>query len=589
MPRSAAPGVSADPGFDYYEIAVRQFEQQILPPGLPATMVWGYGSIHHPNSFAYPAPTIEARWQRPVRVKWVNDLRDPVTGRFRPHLFAVDPTLHWANPAGGNDGRDSRPSFNDTPTAYRGPVPIVTHLHGGHSSEESDGYPEAWYLPAAEDIPKGYATEGKHYAAFNQAFAANKGVAWEAGSAVYEYGNEQRAAALWYHDHALGITRLSMYAGLAGFYLLRGGPDDLTPGVLAGPAPAADDRAGIRYREIPLLIQDRSFNADGSLFYPADRAYFDDFAGPYIPHSDIPPIWNPEFFGDAIVVNGRTWPYLEVEPRRYRLRLLNGCNARVLILQFSDARRWWQIGSDGGFLPRPLALSQLRIAPGERIDAIVDFAGLAPGARLSLRNLGPDEPYGGGVPGKAFKSADPQSTGQVMQFRIVALEGTDHTTPPQRLHLPAIPTMPPPQRSRELALVEEESARLPNVGPRVGMLGTVRQKRSVGLMWSDPDSETPEEGTTELWELHNTTDDAHPIHLHQVQFEIVGRQGFHGRPRGPEPADAGRKDTVVAYPGAITRIKAHFGRPGRYVWHCHILEHEDNEMMRPLVVMPKRS
>src|SRR4030095_3796229 len=180
------------------------------------------------------------------------------------------------------------------------------------------------------------------------------------------------------------------------------------------------------YYEIPLAIQDRSFSEDGSLFYPDSREFFDGYAGPFIPETDVPPIWNPEFFGNTMVVNGRTWPFLEVEQRRYRFRCLNGCNSRFLILQFSDPRvRVWQIGADGGFLPAPVDINDvnngmLLMAPAERADVIVDFTNAPGGARIILRTLGPDEPFGGGVPGDDFAPSDPNTTGQVMQFRVVA-------------------------------------------------------------------------------------------------------------------------------------------------------------------------
>ncbi len=420
MPRTAVRGLPRRN--DYYEIAVRQFDQQILPPGLPRTTVWSYGSANHPETFNYPAFTIEAAWQKPVRVKWINDLKNPATGEFLPHLLPVDPTLHWANPPGGTTGRDMRPEFAETPGPYLGPVPIVTHLHGGERTpQESDGFAEAWYLPAASNIPEGFATAGTYYDAFRE--SSPLGEAWEPGASVFEYPNEQRASTLWYHDHTLGMTRVNVYAGPAGFYLLRGGPDD-RPGVLPGPAPALGDRPGTPYYEIPIAIQDRTFGDDGSLFYPNSRRLFDGFAGPYIPGSDISPIWNPEFFGDAMVVNGRTWPFLEVEQRRYRFRFLNGCNARFLILRLSNGLPFWQIGSEGGFLPVPVELEQLLLAPAERADVIVDFARVPVGTEVVLLNLGPDEPFGGGVPGEDFPAANPDTTGQVMQLRVVAPEGS---------------------------------------------------------------------------------------------------------------------------------------------------------------------
>jgi len=576
---------------DRYAIAVRQFRQQILPPGLPATTVWSYGSAPHRGSFHYPAFTIEARVDRPVRVKWSNDLVDR-NGRYLPHLLPVDPTLHWANPPGGIHGRDSRPRFTRTPGPYRGPVPIVTHLHGSHSTEESDGFAEAWYLPHASNIPVGYARVGSFYEEFRAKFQDRWHQGWPPGTAVFQYQNDQQATTMWFHDHTLGMTRANVYAGPAGFYLLRGGPDDLPKGVLPGPAPRLGDPPGTRYHEIPLAIQDRSFNRDGSLFYPASRRFFDDFAGPYIPRSDISPIFNPEFFGNTMVVNGRTWPQLAVEPRRYRLRFLNGCNSRFLLLKLVTnplARRparaavpFWQIGSDGGFLPAPVQLDQLLMGLAERADVIVDFTGMPVGTELYLVNEGPDEPFGGGEPEEEFEAADPATTGQVMKLTVVPLASHDTSVPPDHLRLPAFRPLPPATKRRRVSLNEEDSAVLEGVGPRAALLGTLDARgRPVHLGWDDPITEHPALGATEIWELHNFTADAHPIHIHEVQFQVVDRQPFEGAIRPPERWETGDKDTVIAYPGEITRIKATFDLAGLYVWHCHIVEHEDNEMMRP--------
>jgi len=587
MPRTGKITVRGGKNIDYYEIAVRQFQQQILPPSLPPTTVWSYGSANHPGTFNYPAFTIESKWNKPARVKWINDLKDPVTGDYLPHILPVDPTLHWANPPGGNAGRDMRPVFETTPGRYDGPVPIVTHLHGGHTSQESDGYTEAWYLPAAGNLPAGYATEGTWYDSFKGQFQAQQGVTWEPGSAVFQYANDQRATTMWYHDHALGMTRLNVYAGPAGFYLLRGGPGDAVYGTLPGPAPALGDPPGMKYYEIPIVVQDRAFNADGSLFYPDSREFFDGFAGPYIPESDISPIWNPEFFGNTMVVNGRTWPYLEVEPRRYRFRLLNGCNARFLILKFSDpALSFWQIGSDGGFLPAPVQMSQLLMSPAERMDVIVDFSVLPPGAEVILQNLAPDEPYGGGEPPGDFDSADPATTGQVMQFRVVPPTGVDLSTPPNLLGLPALAPLGPVSNTRQVSLNEADSEVLDDVGPREALLGTLSAGVSRPLEWKDAITENPALGATEIWEIHNFTADAHPIHIHEVQFQILDRQPFGGTARPPETNETGLKDTVISYPGEITRVKVTFDLPGLYVWHCHIVEHEDNEMMRPMFIGP---
>lgn len=204
-------------------------------------------------------------------MKWINDLVD-TAGNYLPYLLPIDQTLHWANPPGGIADRDM---MGMNPLPYTGPVPIITHVHGAHTTEDSDGFPEAWYLPAANNIPAGYATVGSYYDQF-KAEAALDGRIWQTGSALFKYPNDQRATTLWYHDHTLGMTRANVYAGPAGFYLIRGGTDDLAPGVLPGPAPKVGDVAGTKYYEIPIAIQDRSFNADGSLFYPGDRAFSKD-------------------------------------------------------------------------------------------------------------------------------------------------------------------------------------------------------------------------------------------------------------------------------------------------------------------------
>jgi bilirubin oxidase len=587
MPISAING-----GLDYYEIAVRQFQQQILPTGLPMTTVWSYGSINHSGTFNYPAFTIEAKFNIPVRVKWINGLVDS-SGKFLSHLLPVDPTLHWANPPGGINGRDTHPTFTSTPGPYLGPVPIVTHLHGGHTTEESDGYAEAWYLPTANNIEAGFATEGSFYEIFKKEFEDKHGVTWVPGSAIFQYTNDQRASTLWFHDHTLGMTRSNVYAGPAGFYLIRGGPDDLPQGVLPGPAPALGDPPGTKYYEIPIAIQDRSFNADGSLFYPPSREFFDGFTGPYIPGSDIAPIFNPEFFGNTIVVNGRTWPKLEVEPRRYRFRFLNGCNSRFLILKMvinPTAKRpetpvlpFWQIGSEGGFLPKPVILRELLIGLAERADVIVDFTHLRVGTEVHLINQGPDEPFGGGVPGKDFAPADPETTGQVMKFVVVPLTSQDDSTPPQRLVLPTFTPLDAATNTRKVSLNEVDSNVLEGVGPRAALLGTIDTNGNPVLMgWDDPITENPALNSIEIWEIYNFTEDAHPIHIHEVQFQVFDRQEFdRRRRRPPEDWETGFKDTVIAYPGEITRVKALFDLPGLFVWHCHIVEHEDHEMMRP--------
>jgi FtsP/CotA-like multicopper oxidase with cupredoxin domain len=421
---------------------------------------------------------------------------------------------------------------------------------------------------------------------------------------------------MWYHDHTLGMTRSNVYAGPAGFYLLRGGPADAVGGRLPGPAPALGDPAGLRYYEIPIAIQDRSFNADGSLFYPDTRAFFEGLDPsqlqiPFIPEeacdgpSDISPIFNPEFFGNTMVVNGKTWPFLEVERRRYRFRFLNGCNSRFLLLELSNGLPVWQIGTEGGFLPAPLQLNRLLLGPAERADVIVDFTNVGVGTEIILQNLGPDEPFGGGEPPGDFDVADPETTGQVMQFRVVPATGPDTSTPPDRLVLPRIAPLPNATNTRQVSLneVDSETVRVSTdadgnivldcedgepFGPKEALLGTLAGGAGVPLGWDDPITENPAVGATEVWEMHNFTEDAHPIHIHEILFEVVNREQVeNGTVRGPEPWEAGaRKDTVIAYPGEITRVKATYDRAGLFVWHCHIVEHEDHEMMRPYRIGP---
>jgi spore coat protein A, manganese oxidase len=641
MPRAGTLIMPGGKPADYYEISMRQFDQQILPAGMPMTTVWGYGAVTSAGRRGLlihnaPSLTIEAMHDRPVRVKWINELVD-ANGDFLPHLLPVDPTLHWANPPGGTAGRDAEPDFtgktyvpiadfNDPVTQYTqytGPVPIVTHLHGSTDvGDESDGYAEAWYLPAAGNIPAGYATDGTWYSFFAGKAAARFDVAWGSGFAIFQYPNPDRAATKWYHDHTLGMTRLNVYAGPAGFYIIRGGPDGdkavldsrfNTTAVLPGPAPREGDKfpPNKTYYEIPIAIQDRSFNDDGSLFYPDTREFFDTIVGPFIPDGEFSPIWNPEFFGNMIMVNGNTWPFQTVQQRRYRFRFLNGCQSRFLILDFNaiPGVKVWAIGNEGGFLSAPVNLTatngnRLLMALAERADLIVDFTNVPVGNHV-LHNVGPDDPFGGGVPGVDFDPSDPDSTGQVMQFRVVPAVAPDPTTPPEFLVLPTITPLPPEDNTRPLALIEESAIGFDAAGEEVdgpveALLGTLEDGEASPQGWHVAVTETPAVGDTEVWEFYNTTGDAHPMHIHEVAFEVVNREGLvldeegevvqpvqlDGDVMPPESWETGFKDTVTALPGQVTRVKMHFTNPGQFVWHCHIVEHEDNEMMRPYRIGP---
>jgi len=670
---------------DYYKIAVRQFEQQILPSqgwtdtsGIPIpagteTTVWSYGSVDKPGtvaeggSFHYPALTVEAKVNKPDRVKWINDLVDE-NGNYLPHLLPVDQTLHWANPM-----RDCRPhtKLGEVPLVtqgmdmtdcvgksgepYTGPVPMVAHLHGAHVSPESDGYPEAWWLPKARNLPAGISTHGRLFADIRgtektRDSGSNDGAQ---GYAVYEYANDQAPATLWYHDHSMGMTRTNVYAGPAGFWLIRDKEQEKRLR-LPGPAPKNSKyKPNKRYYEIPMVLQDRSFKLDGSLYYPESRARFDGYDGPVMPQSDdgehmisdIAPMWNPEAFFETIVVNGRTWPYLDVEPRQYRFRMLNGSNSRFFNLVLNAYAQngdllgevpMYQIGGDGGLLPQVIEVKTgfktalpgngtipydkaaahhadeaMLMGPAERMDVIVDFAGLPQGtAYVRMENTAPDAPFGG-FPIDPTEMADPATTGMVMEFRpVLKLRRRDRSTPVADLQLPSMTPLEADRPTRYLSLNEMESHivdvfgnRLeedaPAMAPHSAMLGTYDPEtgESSPTMWADPIKTIVDNGGTEEWEVYNLTEDAHPVHLHLVQFQVVERRNEDGSPidrDGDGVADCeapcvganekGWKDTVLAYPGETTKVIAHFDKDGLYVWHCHILEHEDMEMMLPFCV-----
>jgi spore coat protein A len=465
---------------------------------LPATPVWGFGG-------GYLGPTIEERTGTPITVTWINNL--PTT-----HLLApfIDHTL---------DGAMQAPD-----------VRAVTHLHGGHVAPDSDGGPDGWFLPGQQ--------------------------------VTYAYPNDQDATTLWYHDHAMGITRLNPYAGLAGFYILRDDYEDS----LNLPKGAY---------EIPLVIQDKLFNTDGTLTYP----------GPGITH----PAWLPEMFGDAIAVNGKLWPYVNVEPRKYRLRILNGSNARFYSLTIAAPKKgakfepaFNQIGSEGGLLPQTATLRQLLIAPGERADVIVDFTNDA-GLTLVMKNNAKAPYPNGDVP-------EPQTTGQVLQFRVAqSVSGPDTSVIP--VNPRPIARLDPAQAAvtRDIKMTEL-------IDP---FLDEPVQLRLEDKVYRDPIDIFPALGTTEVWRFVNTTGDTHPMHLHLVQFQVLDRQNFDvsgylatgtirttGTPRTANANEMGWKDTVRVDPGQVVRIIARFDHLGTYPVHCHILEHEENEMMRPFGVVP---
>ncbi|WFA05946.1 multicopper oxidase [Bacillus sp. HSf4] len=485
----------------YYEVKMEEFHQQ-LHRDLPPTRLYGYNA-------SYPGPTFEVNKNERVEVKWLNNLPDH-------HFLPVDHTIH----------EDVR----------HGPeMKTVVHLHGGNTPADSDGYPEAWFTRGFKETGPFFKRE------------------------VYEYPNHQDAAALWYHDHAMALTRLNVYAGLVGLYFIRDREErslNLPKGEY----------------EIPLLIQDKSFHEDGSLFYPRQP----DNPSPELPDPSIVPA----FCGDTILVNGKVWPYAEVEPRKYRFRILNASNTRFYELYFDSDNVFHQIGTDGGLLQHPVKVQSLTVAPAERFDIIVDFSN-AEGKTITLKNR----------IGCGGQDADPETDADIMQFRV--------TKPLKHKDTSSIPKMlrkRPYVRSHKVDTIRTLSlgASLDQYGRPVLLLNNTK--------WHEPVTETPALGSTEIWSIVNAGRAIHPIHLHLIQFLILDHRPFDtaryqenkeliftGPAVAPAPNEKGLKDTVKVPPGTVTRIIATFSPySGRYVWHCHILEHEDYDMMRPLEVQDPR-
>jgi spore coat protein A, manganese oxidase len=527
-------------GPNYDEIGAYQIQQQ-LHSQLPPTTVFGYGTSQATAS--YPGATIVARRGVPISIKWTNHL-----GSSHPLAYAFDPTIMHAQTTTG--------------------IPITTHVHGCEVEPQSDGGPLTWFTPGF----------------------AEKGEGWT--KQVLTYPNTQLPATIWYHDHAFGFTRHNVYAGLAGFF------------VITDPGHEPAGLPGAPY-DIGLAIQDRMFLTNGQLWYPN--------VGVTTTH----PIWMPEFFGDVILVNGKVWPYLNVEARKYRFRFLEGSQARFYSLALynraTNARgpAFYQIATDGGYLAAPVKLNDpksassppLLIAPGERAEVIIDFSAYAPGTEFILKNTA-KAPYPGGAP------VDPATTGQVMMFHVVARTSPDNSVIPASLT--TIPQLGPATRTRVMTLNE--------MAGQGGPLGALLN----GMPFDAPATEFPVLGTTEMWEIVNTTADTHPIHIHLVQFQILNRQKFNTTKYAtaftaanpvlgaqtyapvsptpylkdgvilPDPNERGWKDTFRMNPGEVTRILVRWApqdgspafafdataEPG-YVWHCHILEHEENDMMRP--------
>ena len=593
--------------------------------GVGLTKVWAYQIINGANSYGplWPAYTIVAKRGVPLNVTYENDLFGET---YEDVGLIVDQTLHWANPFELEmDDPDRYKPFTSEP-------PAVVHLHGAEVQSESDGGPDSWFTPNK----------------------SKTGPSWGIGGTddQYYYPNSQEGATLWFHDHALGVTRLNVYAGLAGFYFLKDDAEDALhlPGWSGDNKVQEVDRVtgqpvGNSYLpEIEIVIQDRMFDTDGKLYFPN-----------FPPNINEHPYWTPEFIGDVITVNGKTWPYLSVAPRKYRFRFLNGSNSRFYELWLQDLVTKtfgpviYQIGTDGGLLDAPVAINpalkdRLIIAPGERADVVIDFSGSATGTVWTLKNSG-RAPYDKGEPPNG------STVGRVMQF-IVNGTGTDNSQLPASLRSSPLVKLTnfagglnvTPDFTRQLTLNEVMGAG----GPLEVLVNNTKwdgngEEDGLGI------TETPTEGNTEVWQIINLTADAHPIHLHLVQFQLVSRQNFNvnkylkiynaipgegppndynttnadgalgGNPavtpflqgpvRAANPNERGWKDTFIMYPGQVTTVIVRFAPtdmplataksnlkftfdpsigPG-YVWHCHIIDHEDNEMMRPYTVNPNPS
>ena len=545
-----------------YNIQIHQVQQDVL--GLPGklTTVWGYKNWETAQA-TYPGRSFQVQRNAPVTVSWQNNLRTPA-GPL-PHILPVDQSITIQAPTTG--------------------VPLVVHHHGGDTAPEYDGGPDQWHTPVRRQVGPGIGD-----AALDP----------YAPATLVQYTNAQEASLHWYHDHAEGLTRINVHAGLAGLYVVRDSNETYLKN-LAYAIPRAP-------YELGLVLQDRCFDAVGNFTYAANPA---DYPAP----ADLPsnqPTHMPEMFGDVIVVNGKAWPNLRVEPRPYRLRLLNGSDSRFYTLDFGPAAVY-QIGTDLGFLNKGVALRTVSIAPGERVDLVVDF-GTARKASIVVGNSAPT-PFPGGVA---------PAGGAAVVMRIQVNLPLNAAVPLTAAYLlPAVPlrvlpeTPPLASGSARLAamtkaptvrrvLLGEGTDQYGRITPLLGVYHPTSAAANLGtLSFADPATERPAVGSTEVWEFWNVSPDAHPVHMHLVQFQVVDRRPFTSPPpeattmpngwtgvrlvgptswtgaavRAPQHEE-GWKDTVVCPPGQVTRVLVHFQRRGRYVYHCHILSHEEHDMMR---------
>ncbi|MFF4016470.1 multicopper oxidase family protein [Streptomyces sp. NPDC001843] len=450
------------------------------------TPMWTYGGT-------FPGPTIEARRGRPVTVTHHNEL----------------------------------------------PVPTVVHLHGGRTPAASDGYPTDLVLPKNWPEPSTHTMHGMRGTHGTSGMDDMRGMHDPKAVVTrltrdYTFPMDQRPTLLWYHDHRMDFTAPAIWRGLAGLHIIR---DD------------AEDSLGLPFgpRELPLMIADRAFDDHGNLRYPSLDPALREQPG-------VEEAYLAGVLGDVILVNGAPWPVHEVDAVRHRLRVLNASNARHYDLEAvtDDGRRLdlVQVGADQGLLTTPVTHRSLPIAPAERYDVVVDFAGVPVGGRVRIVNR-----LGSG------------RTRDVMAFRV-ARKAADHSRIPRRLShdLPA-------WRRSDATRTRDFSFRAGRMRGGHGWL--------IGGLPFDPSRSdvTTRLGDIEVWRL--IADVHHPVHLHQVGFRVLARSGSR-----PLPHDAGLKDTVSLRPGESAEIITRFdGYRGRYLFHCHNAEHEDMGMMANLEII----
>jgi len=644
---SVVNATSAGANGDTFTVTAKEFRSQILPVsmGLPASWVWGYAVAGDDTSVVRPSylgPVIVAERGVPAYPVYRNELPSAMAGGNVAANLPIDMTLDWANPDGIDcfipgifnptiPGLEYDNGTCGTIPSWMGEIPIASHLHGGEVAPAFDGGPDAWFTPGEVKTGPGFP------------------------GAMYEYPNEQQESTIWFHDHALGITRLNVYAGLAGAYPI------IDPDPANAPQTPLPELNGY---DIPLIIQDRSFDTNGQIFY--------NLASNPQPNPTVHPFWIPEFIGDTIVVNGKTWPYLEVEPRQYRFRFINGSNARFYDLSMNKGAKFLVIATDDGYLNNAVSTNSLIIAPGERYEAIVDFKNVARGKLKNGKQVDVTMFNAAATPFPAGGPVVPGLTDTVMQFRV--MPGMLSTVPDTNvvagspIRSLAEPILPIVNGHDPLTGSITRQLTLNEVIGSGGPLELVVNNSKFNLAGLIPGSgtplgretELPAAGDTEIWEIINITADAHPMHTHLVSFQILDRTPFdmagwtaqydalalsngvepgYGPPnpysmlnadgaiggnpainafkdpllvRPPLPYEMGWKDTVITYPGEVTRIAVRWnttdtpvapynpaaspatnypfdptmlaGTGVGYVWHCHIIDHEDNEMMRNYVV-----